>query len=235
MNRRLVFVSACAAVLLVSVVAYGQQRGQGGRRGGGMGMMGRGMGAAMLLRNEAVQKELGISDEQKTKLQELAEANRPSGDRPDFGNMSQEERQKWMEERAKAAEEQLKKVGEVLDEKQMARMEEIRIQSLGTGAYMDEAVAKKLDITEEQQEKLRTAQREAFEALRDAAGEGERPNREAMAKMQEELQAKAKEILTEEQQAKFKELIGKPFDVAQLRGGMGGPGGGRGGRGGRGN
>ncbi len=231
MNRRLVFASAFAAVLMVSVLAYGQRQGQGGRRAGGMGMMGRGMSAAMLLRNEAVQKELGITDEQKTKVSELMAAGREGqGERPDFQNMSQEERQKWMEDRAKAAAEQLKKVAEVLDAKQMARLEEIRIQALGTAAYMDEEVAKKLDITEEQQEKMQAAQREAFQEMRDAASGDERPGPEAMAKMREKLEAKVKELLTDDQQAKYKELVGKPFDTAQLMQ-RGGPGG----RGGRGN
>ena len=40
-----------------------------------------------------------------------------------------------------------------------------------------------------------------------------------------EVEAKVKEVLTDEQQSKFKELIGKPFDTAQLIAGRGGPGG----------
>ena len=162
MNRRLVFVSAFAAVLMMSVMVYGQQRGKVAR-GGGMGMMGRGMSAAMLLRNEAVQKELGVTDEQETKVEEIMAAGRQAqGERPDFQNMSQEERQKWMEDRAKAAAEQLKKVADVLDKKQMARLEGNPHPSVGHRAFMDEEVAKKLDISDEQQEKMQAAQREAI-------------------------------------------------------------------------
>ena len=58
MNRRVIFLSALAAVLMMSLVAYGQDRPRQGGPGGRMGMM----GSAMLLRAEAVQKELGITD-----------------------------------------------------------------------------------------------------------------------------------------------------------------------------
>ncbi len=138
--------------------------------------------------------------------------------------MSQEDRQKWMEDRAKAAAEQLKKVAEVLDKKQMARLEEIRVQALGTAALMDEDVAKKLEITDAQKENLQAAQREAMQEMRDAG----QPGPETFAKMREKMEAKVKEVLTEKQQATLKEMAGKPFDTAALRGGPGG-------RGGRGN
>ncbi len=225
MNRRLVFLSAVAAVLMMSVMAYGQQRGQGGRRGG---MMGRGGNVVMLLRNEAVQKDVGISDEQKEKIQEVMASGRQGrGERPDFQNMTQEERQKWMEDRAKAAEAQLKKVGEILDKKQMGRLEQIRLQSMGAMAIMDEDVAKKLDITKEQQDKLRATQRELFQEMRDSGGRGA----EAMAKIREKMEANVKDVLTDEQEAKLKDMLGKPFDISALRAGRNG----RGNRGNRGN
>ena len=174
MKQRMVFLGAFAAILMVSVMAYGQRQGQGGR--GGMGMMGRGISMAMLLRNEAVQKDIGISEEQQSKMREVMASERQGqGERPNFQDMSQEEREKWMADRQKAAEEQLKKVAEILDKKQMTRLNEIRVQALGSRAFMDEEVAKKLGISEELQEKMQTAQREAFQA---AMAGGERPDRE---------------------------------------------------------
>ena len=109
MKQRMVFLGAFAAILMVSVMAYGQRQGQGGRRG--MGMMGRGISMAMLLRNEAVQKEIEVSEEQQSKMREVMASERQGqGERPNFQDMSQEEREKWMADRQKAAEELDKKV-----------------------------------------------------------------------------------------------------------------------------
>src|SRR5437868_3356951 len=93
------------AVLAVPVFAQRPQRGGGGF-GGGMG------GGAMLLGNEDVQKDLKLTDEQKTKIKEFQtkqqEAMRalrpPQGEQPDFekmreaGRKMQEEATKFMKD-----------------------------------------------------------------------------------------------------------------------------------------
>ena len=226
MNRRFVFLSAFAAVLLVSVVGFAQRPGQGGQRGQrGMGM-GRGMGMAQLLRVEAVQKEIAITSEQTEKVGELMAAGRGQGGaRADFQNMTDEERQKFRDDMAKRQAEQDKKLAEILNEDQLKRLHQIRIQAMGSMAFMNEDVAKELGITEEQQGKMREAGQAVREEMRDAAQGG---GQEAMAKMMEKLNAKMMELLTDKQKATFKEMVGKPFDIAQLRGGRGGRGGGRG-------
>ena len=48
--------------------------------------------------------------------------------------MTDEERQKFTEEMAKRAAEQEKKIGEILDEKQVARLKQIRLQASGAMA-----------------------------------------------------------------------------------------------------
>ncbi len=215
MNRRLVFYSAFAAMMMISVMAYGQRQGQGQRRG--MGMMGRGMTVAGLLRNEAVQKEIGVTEEQATKLREAIAFNRQG-----FGNfrdMSAEEREKAMAEFAKAREERQKKIAEILNEKQAKRLEELRIQAMGSRAVADEEIAKKLGITDEQKEKLAKARADQRQAMQDAMPDGNRPDREAMTKIREEYQEALKNVLTEEQTAKLEKMRGKAFDMAQLRAG----------------
>ncbi len=100
MNRRVIFVSAFAAVLMMSMVAYGQ-------RPGGRGPGGRGMASAMLLRQEAVQKELGVSAEQLTKLKDVLEAGRVGRrGRRNLQDMTDEERQKLRDEMVKRTAEQ---------------------------------------------------------------------------------------------------------------------------------
>ncbi len=74
---------AILAVAGMSSTASAQQ--PGGRRGfGGIG------GGASLLMNQAVQKELNITDEQKEKLQTALRG----GGRGDLQNLSREERRK---------------------------------------------------------------------------------------------------------------------------------------------
>ncbi len=231
MNRRLVFWTACSAVLLSSVVAYGQERQRGAQQRGGQQRWPGTIGLTQLVANRAVQKEIEITDEQKTELRELAGQR---GERPNFQEMSAEERQEFLADRRKRAAEAEKKLGEILDEGQMTRLKEIHIQAMGAAAIMDPEVSKALGITDEQRKEIR----ETGAKIREKYGEAmaDRSNREAMAeamaKVQEDLKAALSDLLSDEQKATLKEMTGKPFDVSALRGGRGGRPGGAGGRGG---
>ena len=242
MNRRLVFVTAVVAVGLMSVASYGQRPGQGrgqGQPGRGMrgGMMGGPGGIVGLLRSEPVRKEIGVTEAQQGKLRELASSGeRPRFSREDFQNLSQEERQKKMakmrEGFTKLAAAQEKKLAEVLDKKQIERLHQIRLQSLRSFMFRDAELTKKLNLTDDQKEKMQAVQREVFQKMRAAVSGGGRPDPSQFAKVQKELMAKTKELLTDEQQATLKKCLGKPFDVSQLRSmGRGGRGGGRPGQG----
>ena len=211
MNRRVIFLSAFAAVLMMSLVAYGQQR--PGQRGPG----GRGMGSAMLLRAEAVQKELGVTAEQLTKLKEVLEAGRGPGGGQRNENATEEERTKAREERAKQVAEQDKKIGEILKPEQVARLKQIRLQASGAMAIAGDELVKELKITDDQKTKIGTVMQEMRDAMQGGGGAG------GFAEMREKINAKVMEILTAEQKTKYKELCGKPFDVAKLR--PAGPGG----------
>ncbi|MHB0960124.1 MAG: hypothetical protein ACYC6N_07520 [Pirellulaceae bacterium] len=217
MNRRVVFVSTFAAVVMMSMMAYGQQR-QGGQRDR---MRMGAINSAMLLRAEAVQKELNITEEQKAKLEEMRTEGRGQGGagQRNFQDMTEEERQKMREEMVARTAEQEKKIAEILDAQQVARLKQIRLQASGAMGLMNEDVAKELNITEEQRNKMRDAMRDLRESAQADGGPG------GFAEMREKMNAKVMEILTDEQKAQYKEMQGEPFDVAQLR--MGGPGGGR--------
>jgi Spy/CpxP family protein refolding chaperone len=214
MNRKLVCLSAFAAVMMMACIVSAQDRPrQGGP--GRMGMMG---GGGRILRNEAVQKELNITDEQKKKLEEVLSAGgRGPGGGRNFQDMSDDEKAKAREEMEKRSAEQEKKINEILNDKQQARYKQLRLQAAGAMAFMGEDLQKELGITEEQQGKIRDAMRELRESMQGAQS-GERSG------MGEKMNAKVMEILTDEQKAKYKTLIGEPFDVTQLRpAGPGGP------------
>jgi Spy/CpxP family protein refolding chaperone len=160
---------------------------------------------------EPVQKELGLSSEQTAKLADLpkGEANQRG-----FRDMSEEERRQAMETRAKLVAEQDKALAGILDEKQSARLTQIKMQAVGARALLEEDVAKRMKITPEQTEKLQAGLQEIMQAARGGGG--------GPAQWRQQALEKVAEILTPEQKADFKALQGTEFDLSKLELGMGG-------------
>jgi Spy/CpxP family protein refolding chaperone len=228
-------IAAMAIVLAAAQVAEAQREG-GGRRGG-RGMFGRGFGVSsvqLAAEIEDVQTTLNLTDEQKEKVgeinDELREARRETfrGGGQDF-RAAREEMEKLNADASA-------KLAEVLDENQNKRLMGITIQVNGASALNEPAIAKELNVTDEQKESLNEARRsnresmqEAFEELQDLSGEERRTKAR---ELRDEADKKVLAVLTSDQQAKFEELKGEPVevDLSELRG----FGGGRGGREGRG-
>jgi hypothetical protein len=209
--HRTILAAACLVATFLAADAPAQPP---GGRGRGMGMGGM-MSHASLLRQEAVQADIGLSADLKTKIAaELPERTPGGGGNP--RDMTDEQRQKWMEERRARNAEDDKKVAGLLSPEQLARLKQIRIQALGAGVLMDETLAKELGVTDEQTTKFQSAMQE----MRQAGGGGGGNPGEMRAKMT----AKAMEILTADQKAKLEALKGPAFDVSKLQ--MRGPGGG---------
>lgn len=217
MNRQVYAVWTVLALVTLSSSVEAQERQR--RRGGFSGT-----NVVQLVRNDAVRKDVAVTDEQGGKLRELlASYQKEAGEVPrvsreEIQKLSDEERQKKFREmreaRNKLTTKYREKLADVLEKKQMERLNQIRLQTMGSSAYRDPAVVKALDITREQQQKLNAARNKFLKELRQAEG---RPTAEQYAKAREKLNAKVKELITEEQQKKFKELTGKPFDVSKLR------------------
>lgn len=246
-----------ASALLVSLVAQAQAQPGGGRGGpggrGGFGFGGPGGGGvAGLLFMEEVQKEIGATKEQVEKIQtamrELGGGRGPGGqgggNRVNPQDLSEAERAKLREEFQKQMEERAKKSDEILkanlDAKQIARLEELRIQREGAGALARTEVAAKLKLSDEQKEKIKTALESGRGDFRGFGGPGG-GNREEIQKAMEEARAKREKanaealaVLTEEQKTAFAALQGAKFEFPAFGGfggrGPGGPGGARPGR-----
>lgn len=242
---------ALAAIATSASNAMAQRPGGGGGRGGfggfGGGGFGGGFSPMMLAGMEAVQKELGLKEDQIAKLKTLGEEARK--EMPAFGgpggggqDLSADDRRKLMAERMEAVQKvndkYKPKVAEVLDAKQNERLKQIQLQAMGARVYQDADVAKALDLSKDQQDKIAAANKE-FEEKRNemfraafggggAGGGGDA--RDKMREMTEANDKKLAEILTKDQAAKLETLKGAKFDMAQLRGGFGGPGGPGGGR-----
>jgi hypothetical protein len=181
-----------------------------GGRGRGMGMM---VSHAALLRQEAVQAELGLTADQKTKLAAAVPDSGPGGGAANFREMSDEQRRAWMEERRARQEEDDRKIAGLVEPAQLARLRQIRVQALGAGALMDETIGKEIGITDDQRSKIQ----ESMQALRGQGGGGD------PGEMRRKAYDSAVKLLSAEQVAKLDSLRGPAFDVSKLQ--LRGPGG----------
>jgi len=217
-----VLVAVCVVALAVASASAQEpkqrgQRGQGqpGRGGFGMGMGGGG-GMAMLLANTGVQEELKLTDDQKKTVQEKGQEMREK-QRESFGQLrdaSPEERQQIMK---KMATESTKMVKDALKPEQFTRLQQIYWQNNVLAALTtDEDVQKKLNVTADQKDKLKTinddTQKERRELMQDAQGnfQGIMPKLQALTK---ESNTKAADTLTADQKKQWQEMVGKPFEV----------------------
>jgi Spy/CpxP family protein refolding chaperone len=202
---------------------FGGPGGPGGFGGGGV------VGLAM---REEVQQELQLVDEQKDKVRDIVEGSRDKF-REVFSNMAEETRDLSEDERRAKFREKFesvnteieKELGKVLLPHQMDRLKQIdlqtRVRYRGAGALTSGDLAKALNLTEEQREKLEKKQAEVQEELQTKIRE-----------LQLEAREKVIAVLTPEQQAQLKKMLGDQFDLPdQPFGGFRGRGGPDGGRG----
>ena len=248
----LVLIFAVAAGAQEQERERGERGGRGGRGfGGGFGGPGRGgfeVGRLDLVRVEPVQEELGLVEEQLTKVSDLRDELRGDrggrsergGERPNFRDMTDEEREEFMAQRQKEAAErsaqEKEKLGEILMPHQSQRLEEIFLQVRGPAALLDPTVAEAVGLTEDDQEELRETIQEAREGMQEEMRElfeaGDREQiRAKMTEMQKKVEEEALAVLSDEQKQKFTELKGEKFDLPP--GALGGGRGGEGRRGGR--
>ena len=211
MLRHWLLFSICACLVMAALAPEQAAAQATAQRGGWLGGRGLGISAAQLVAQEPVQKELGLSSAQTTKLADLpkGEANQRG-----FRDMSEEERRQAMDTRAKLVAEQDKALTGILDEKQLARLTQIKLQAVGARALLDEDVAKRMKMTPEQSEKLQAGLQEIMQAARGGGG--------GPAQWRQQALEKVAEILTPEQKAEFKTLQGPEFDLSKLELGMGG-------------
>jgi hypothetical protein len=228
-------------LLVVSAAAQEQRRPQFPR--GGFGFLGGAGGDVLfLIGNEPVQEELKLTDQQKKLIQELLADYREKS-QAIFQSAAQDrqERQKRFEELRTLNQKTRQAMEDILEPAQNSRLKQIGLQFRGVFAFLDEEVVSKLELTQEQRDKIGGI----LEGLRagrgggpGAGGGGQRGRFEEMRQRNEKALQEVLALLTEEQQKRWKELIGAPFDLSKLRpaggfgpgrrGGEGGPDGPRG-------
>ncbi len=204
-------------VVLMASTAPAQERGQGRGGAGGFGLGGFGGSKVGLVQNEQVQQELKLTDEQKSKVDEIAARVREAGPQrgQGGGEANREQLRERMQAMSRVVAEEEKKLDEVLDEQQKKRLDQISLQVTGVRALMRDEVASKLELSDEQKEKVQAALR----AQRGQGG-GDRPDPAAFRERREQLEQQVMAVLSDEQKQKWEELKGEAFEL-QRRGGAG--------------
>lgn len=174
-----------------------------------------------LLQAPEVQKELELTDAQRKPVEDALRVAQEKAQEifrdfgPQAGNFDPEQIREKMEANGKVAEE---KVLALLEPKQKARLQQLKLQRDGARGLLRPEIADKLGLSEKQKDQL--------EELSNAAFGGFGPPRPTSPEDRE----KALAVLTAEQKAEFAKQTGPEFKFPEPR--FGGPGGGPGGPGG---
>jgi Spy/CpxP family protein refolding chaperone len=203
-------VLTAAAVVALTGSAWAQ--GQG--RGFGMGGMGGGPGILMA---ENVQKDLKLTEDQKSKVQDtirgIMESRRD--EMQALRDASPEERQTKMAAMQKSmADEAKKALGLTAD--QSKRFDQIGIQARGIQAFADPAIASKLNLTADQKSKLSDlgqGAREKLQQIRDSANGDFQEMAKQMAAYRREQMTKVQAMLSDAQKGAWKDLTGEPIEI----------------------
>ena len=230
--------SKTISVIFVSVLAvsmaFAQGGGGGGRGQGRGGQRGNQFSEMALVQRADVQKDLGLTDDQKTKITDYVEKNRPQrgaggagggagagggqrGGGAGGGQLTDEQRaamQKAAEERAAK---QKADLAEIIGADKVARLGEIAIQLQGNTAITREPIQNALGLSSDQVDKIKSLQKDqttANQALQQKMRDQEITREDLIAKMTantETLKTELGKILTADQAAKLKAMGGKTF------------------------
>jgi hypothetical protein len=234
--------SAALVLALVSMTADAQPPGRakqrpGGRFGQGFrapgfggSMMGFGQSLTGLCRSETARNYAKISDQEAKQVEELAEKLRAqrrerTGDRPNFQEMTDAQRQARMEEFRKEAEKRNQELeaqlAKLLGSDKVAALKRIQWQMQGPRVLLNRGFQEEMGFSGALREQLQQIEQSAREKGRERFsgmfGEGRRPSAEDFQKMREAMEAAQKELgkelmgaLPADMKAKLKEKLGKP-------------------------
>lgn len=156
------------------------------------------------LQTEPVQKELGLTPEQKDKLKEITRKavepskNEPQTDWTKIRDLKPEEQRKIQQEMAaryaKRAEETKKLVEQILTPKQLDQLKDMEFRQRAASLLFVPQVLQQIELTGDQKQQLQKIREET---------------QSKMMQLQRESQAKTLGVLTPEQTKKLKELSDK--------------------------
>jgi Spy/CpxP family protein refolding chaperone len=181
-------------------------------------------------KNKSLQKELLLTSEQSAALQRLKsemEAQRNidlQGLKGAAGPLTDRD---FMKLAASLLAKERSRIGDklktILSEAQLARLRQLSLQLRGSNAFFQQSVAKSLNLTDEQRNRIREIQdRSLKEWSSKSAGEAERSTgatSDDVDRFSKDLLDRVLEVLTDEQRRKFDEMLGAKADalIQELR------------------
>ncbi len=186
----------------------------------------------LLLRTEAVQKELDLGTEQTKSISDMAGQMQSDAMEIMSGlqDLTEEERKEELPNLMKMMGEKGKelqaKVDKILNPKQTARVKELSLQRRGVAALQDDEIVAALKVSDEQKtqliairDSLAKAQEEVMKAVIAGGGGADRSTIQAkMEAMRKDLGDKALAVLTTEQRDQFEKMKGAKFNFPPTRG-----------------
>lgn len=161
----------------------------------------------MLLRQPSVRKELKLSNDESTKIDEYAAKQWQRAQ--DASGYDEKKRDQEFVEMTK---ENDRFLDETLKKEQRHRLDQIAMQVAGLLNVTRPAIASKLGLTDEQKKQARVYQKEARESVEELLYTSNEQQRKEQAKeLRQTSRKRLMELLTAEQETKWKEMTGAPF------------------------
>ena len=161
----------------------------------------------LLLRQKSVQKELDISADVAKKVMAFTEQQSEA-----FGKavgMAEAGRKTTF---AQLQEQNRKFLADTLNAKQNTRLDQLYLQFTAPDQLTKAETAKALNLTEDQQQKLKVLHKEYRKEMGDILfGKDTEGRAEKFAELREKTRTRILSILTEKQQAQAREVVGPPF------------------------
>ncbi len=187
--------------------------------------VGRGAIFLRMIENEAIQNDIGLSQDAFAKIKSLVgefktASQSIAGPSPKLLQLSDDERKAAWEKNTKAknleSEKFLTRLKGVLTSAQSRRLQEIHLQQMGNAALNDSEVIKELSLSKEQRETIKAIRTEYDKKISQL-----RPGDPGSLKIADErdrrLDAKIDATLTAAQRDKYVSLLGNEFDLIEAR------------------
>jgi hypothetical protein len=166
----------------------------------------------MLLRQQSVQKELKLSDDEIEKIHNYCAKQWEKAQ--EVSKLSEKEQEKKFTEMTKENEHF---VATTLTKEQAKRLHQITLQVAGLLCLSRNDIASKLKLTEAQKKELPKIHIEARQEVEDLIhATSKQQKREKLSEIRKINNKRLMELLTDEQEVAWKEMIGEPFkgDIA---------------------
>ena len=178
-----------------------------------------------LLRNSQVQEELKLALAQQDKIRDIYKqqnAKRTEQFQAIRGLQGEERTKKiaeWRKQMEAAAKDTRQQLRQLLKPEQQTRLDQIALQMQGQRVWQDQAIIKKLKISDQQQQQFQEIEQAAVEKRKQLfqdrrAGSVDRAKyAEKLKEISKDHEAKSENVLSKEQHDQFQKLKGEKFEM----------------------